>query len=119
MAVTALTGSADASGRKTLRGKTNQGLRVKVAASRSSIKVLHFTARLNCNDGSTLTVIESGFMRTKLDRNGRFKDRQLGNTDTVYLRGKKVGRSLKGSLRVTDKEGGVACHSKWLRFRLH
>ncbi len=107
---------ADGAKRSTLKGKTKQGFRIKMAVKNSSVKLLHFKVDLRCRDGSVLQVTESGFLKTPV-RKGKFRDVQYGSTDTVYLRGKVRGGRAGGRLRVKDRLGnGVRCHSKWIKF---
>ena len=114
----AAAGPADAAKRDTLRGKTHQGMRIKVAVMDRAIRVVRFNVDLECRDGSTLRIEESGFLKTPLRANGSFRDVQYGSTDTVYLRGKVLRGSVDGRLRVTDKYGGVRCQSRWVKFRV-
>jgi hypothetical protein len=107
---------ADGAKRNTLKGKTKQGFRIKMAVTNGSVKLLHFKIDLKCRDGSVLQVTESGFLKTPV-RKGKFRDVQYGSTDTVYLRGKVRGKRASGRLRVKDKLGsGVRCQSKWIKF---
>ncbi len=117
---------APASGakRNTLNGKTKQGFKIKMAVKNRSVKLLHFKVDLKCRDGSILQVTESGFLKTPVKKNGKFKDVQYGSTDTVYLHGKlHGGNRASGRLRVKDKLGGkkkknVRCKSKWVKFNV-
>jgi hypothetical protein len=108
---------AGAEKRHTLKGRTQQGLGIRVAVRERTVDVLRFKAELRCRDGSILLLDESGFLPTPLKRGGAFRDVQYGRTDTVYLRGRAQGRKVRGRLKVKDKLGnGVRCASKWLRF---
>jgi hypothetical protein len=106
---------AVAGGGRTMRGKTSQGNAIRLKDSGGSLRLLHFTAKLKCRDGSVLTDIESGFQPTRL-RGGRFSDRQIGSTDTVRFNGKASRGVVRGRIRVQDKLGHVPCDSHWLRF---
>jgi hypothetical protein len=107
--------------RTTLKGKTKQGFRIKMAVKSRSVKILSFKVNLKCRDGSVLQVTESGFVPTPVSGKGNFKDVQYGSTDTVYLRGKvRGGKRAIGRLRVKDKLGsGVRCKSSWVKFNVH
>ena len=97
---------------KALRAE-NEQLR-QLLASRERFKI-----ELGCRDGSRLILDESGFLRTPVRGNGSFRDVQYGRTDTVYIRGKMSGKSVRGRLRVKDKlRNGVRCHSRWVSFRV-
>ncbi len=110
---------AEAGQRDTLRGKTNQGFRIRLAATSHSVQVLRFKAELKCRNGTKLLLDESGFLKTPVAQGGNFRDVQYGSTDTVYLRGRAKGGSVSGRVRLTDKlKGGVRCRSHWLRFHL-
>lgn len=97
-------------------GKTSQGRAIRIRSQGWSIKVLHFSAKLECRDGSVLVDKESGFEVTPLYGGGHFSDSQFGATDTVRLRGRAHGDRVQGRLRVTDSWGKVRCDSKWLKF---
>ncbi len=111
-------GPADAAQRNTLRGKTNQGFRIKLAVKNRAVHVLRFKAELKCRDGSKLVLDESGFLKTPVGKSGSFKDVQYGSTDTVYIRGSVKGKRVSGRLRLKDRVGKVRCSSRWLRFNL-
>jgi hypothetical protein len=88
----------------------------EVAQRGKSIKVRHFSIALRCSDGSVLVDFESGFVPTKLGRNGRVHDHQFGSTDEVWVRGRLGGRRLRGTVRVRDRWGSARCDSHWVRF---
>ena len=117
VAVTAL-GPADAAQRKTLRGKTSQGYKIRAAVKNRSVDILGFKAQLSCRDGSKLVLDESGFLNTPVSKGGGFRDTQYGSSDTVYIRGAVKGHRVRGKLKVKDKIGRVKCRSKWLKFNL-
>jgi hypothetical protein len=110
--------SADAAQKQVLRGRTAQKQRVKVRVDGTSVKMLHFRARLRCRNGDVLVVDESGFQSTPL-RGRRFHDVQVGSTDEVFFRGRVSGGSVRGKLRVKDRlrKHGVRCTSRWIGFR--
>ena len=97
-------------------GKTKQGRKIRLRVGGLSLKLLNFSAKLKCRDGSILIDKESGFEVTGLEKGGRFKDRQYGSTDTVSFRGKVTGNRVRGKLRVQDKWKKVKCDSKWVKF---
>jgi hypothetical protein len=98
------------------KGRTAQKRAITIAGDSKSIKVMRFKAELKCRNGTLLVVDESGFLRTPL-RGGKFRDRQFGSTDTVWFRGRRSGKAIRGQLRVTDKLGGGArCNSRWVKF---
>lgn len=111
----ALADSADA---RTFKGRTAQGYRIKLNVKGGKFKILKFEADLRCRDGSTLTLIESGFLWTPVRRNGSFRDAQFGPTDSVYFRGKLGQRRLRGRVRLTDeiRRGKLKCGSRWISF---
>jgi hypothetical protein len=115
LAVGLLQSTADAAGKRSLRGRTSQGRSVRLAIKGSTLKVLHFKAKLRCRDGSVLIDDESGFLPTRL-RGGAFSDRQVGSTDTVWFKGKVGRRGVHGRLRVKDKYRRTRCDSHWVRF---
>lgn len=109
---------AEGAKRNTLKGKTKQGFAIKMAVKNRAVKVLRFKIDLKCRDGSVLQVTESGFQKTPVKKNGKFKDTQYGSTDTVFMRGKLRGnKRANGRIRVKDKlKSGVRCQSKWVKF---
>jgi hypothetical protein len=116
-ALLAASASADAVKTGKFTGKTAQGYRVKLKVlSSHSLKVLNFTAKLKCRDGSTLIDSESGFQTTRIHNNS-FNEKQFGGTDQVQIAGRARGGSVTGTLRVTDKlSGGVRCDSHSVKF---
>lgn len=99
------------------KGRTAQKRAIRIVGNAKSIKVMRFKAELKCRNGTLLINDESGFLRTPLRKGGRFRDRQFGSTDTVWFRGQRRGKVIRGQLRVTDKLGsGVRCNSKWVKF---
>jgi|GEM_PF-813418 len=109
---------ADAAAARTYKGKTAQKRSIKVAVGKSKLKMLRFQASLRCRDGSILVVTESGFLPTRIRGNGRFHDVQVGSTDEVFIRGKRQGKVVRGTVRVKDRlsKGGTRCDSKWVKF---
>lgn len=101
---------------KTAVGKTKQGRKIRIRVGGLSMKLVNFTAKLKCRDGSILVDKESGFEVTGLKKGGRFNDRQYGSTDSVLFRGKVTKKWVRGKLRVQDKWGKVKCDSKWVKF---
>jgi hypothetical protein len=97
-------------------GHTKQGRKVRIRVGGSSLRMLHFTAKLKCRDGSLLIDKESGFQETPLKRGSRFDDVQYGSSDTVRFRGKVTSTWVRGRLRVQDRWGKVKCDSKWVKF---
>lgn len=111
----ALAASADA---RMFKGRTAQGYRIKLSVKDGKFKILKFEADLRCRDGSTLTLIESGFLWTPVRGNGSFRDAQFGRTDSVYFRGRLNERRLRGRVRLTDelRDGKLRCRSRWIAF---
>lgn len=109
--------TADAAGKRSLRGRTSQGTKVRLAVNGSTLKMLHFKAKLRCRDGSMLIDDESGFLPTHV-RGGSFSDRQVGSTDTVWFKGHVSGNAVHGRLRVKDKYHRTRCDSHWVSFRV-
>jgi hypothetical protein len=108
---------ADAAAARMLKGRTAQGYPIKVMAHKGKLKLLRFEADLRCRDGSTLTLIESGFLWTSAKRNGDFRDAQFGDTDSVYFRGRMSERRIRGRLRLVDKaHRSPRCNSRWISF---
>ncbi len=100
-----------------LKGKTGQGYAIKVIAKENRFKLVSFEADLRCRDGSTLTLIEGGFLWTRPKRDGSFRDAQFGKTDSVYFRGRLTGKRISGKVRLTDVErGSPRCQSRWIGF---
>jgi hypothetical protein len=92
---------------------------MKIATKERKLKLLRFEADLKCRDGTTLTLIESGFLWTPTKKNGSFRDAQFGKTDSVYFKGKMNANRIRGKIRLTDKlRGGVRCKSRWIGFNL-
>lgn len=110
--------AAKASG-KTLKGKTAQGYRIKVAmGGNGSVRLLDFKADLQCRDGTALQLEEGGFLPSIVRRNGTIRETQYGRTDTVFIRAKVGKNTVRGRLRLTDSWGkGNPCKSKWIKFR--
>jgi len=119
-AVAALTlvwaGAADAAKTRTYNGKTSEGKAIKFKISGNSLKSLKFSITLNCSDGSTLTDTESGFQATTIKKN-KFSDDQVGSTDEVILKGKRKGKKVTGTIKVTDKlNSTVSCGPRTVTF---
>jgi hypothetical protein len=109
--------AADPAGAKLFKGKTGQGYRIKVLVREQAFRIHVFDIDLNCRDGSELALIEGGFLWTKTDKAGRFKDAQFGRTDSIYFRGRLNERRIRGRLRVTDRRNdGTRCSSRWIAF---
>jgi hypothetical protein len=110
---------AGAAPKRVFKGKTAQKRSVKLTVHGRTLQLRHFKAQLNCRDGSTLIVDESGFQRTRIRSNGKFKDVQVGSTDEVFFKGRATGRVVRGKIRVKDrlKKGGPRCTSRWIKFR--
>ncbi|HWA54103.1 MAG TPA: hypothetical protein VG816_08020 [Solirubrobacterales bacterium] len=111
---TALATSADA---QMLKGRTSQGHRIKIAATKHAFRIHVFEIDLRCHDGSALLLEEGGFLWTKTKSNGSFRESQFGKTDSVYFRGRLSNGRIRGRLRVTDKEKRAPmCASRWIAF---
>jgi hypothetical protein len=110
--------AADTAAARTHKGKTAQGYTIKVATKEQKLKLLRFEADLKCRNGTTLTLIESGFLWTKTKGNGSFRDAQFGRTDSVYFKGRMTENRIRGKVRLTDKLRGVKCSSRWIGFNL-
>jgi hypothetical protein len=110
---------AGAAPKRVYKGKTAQKRPVRITMRGDSLKLRHFVARLKCRNGVNLIVQESGFVRTPVRRNGRFKDVQVGKTDEVFFKGRVRGKVVRGKLRVKDRlhKRGPRCASKWINFR--
>jgi hypothetical protein len=109
---------ADSAQTRMLKGRTTQGHRIKLVLKQGSLRIQSFDIDLRCRDGSSLLLEESGFLQTRVKRNGSFHDAQFGRTDSVYFRGHGSERQLQGRIRVTDKErGSPRCASRWVGFR--
>jgi hypothetical protein len=110
-------GAAARGGRPSvMAGHTAQGRSVRVAIGRRSVDLKHFKIRLRCRGGYVLIVDESGFERSRLRRNRRIHDHQVGSTDDVYVRGRLGNHHLHGAIRVRDRLGRHRCDSHWVRF---
>ena len=108
---------AGAAPKRVFKGSTAQDRGIRVAVAPRSIQIKRFKIELRCKDGSLLILDESGFLRTPVRRNGRFRDVQHGRSDTVFIRGEMRGKAVHGRLRVKDRlKNGVRCGSRWVRF---
>jgi hypothetical protein len=103
-------------GKRLARGKTGQKRGVAVRVYPRAIKFVGFNAVLRCRDGSRLVVEEGGFLKTPVGGNGKFNDKQYGNTDTVRMRGRVGKKFVNGRIRVQDRWGKTRCDSKWFKF---
>ena len=99
-----------------LTGRTGQDRAIRLQLKQDSVQIKRFTIEARCRDGSWLIIEESGFVPTPLRQGGRIRDYQFGSTDKVWIRGRLQGRGLQGTIRVTDRWGGVRCNSGWVRF---
>ena len=110
--------AADAASRATVKGRTGQGHRIKLAKQKgNSFQILGFKADLGCRDGTKLQLEESGFQSTRVRSNGSFHELQYGSTDRVYIQGRVKGGSVRGRLRLTDRYGKKnPCKSHWIKF---
>ncbi len=102
----------------TSKGRTAQGRQIRMAFHRGSVEIKHFSIRLRCQGGSVLIDTESGFLPSRLLRNNRVHDHQVGSTDDVYIRGRLGNHRLHGAIRVRDKVGKHRCDSHWVRFHV-
>jgi hypothetical protein len=119
LAVCSLIAAEAASGessRGLMKGRTAQGRAIHLAQRGKRVKIRHFSIQLRCSDGSVLVDLESGFVPTRVGRNGRVHDHQFGSTDEVWVRGRLRGRRLRGTVRVRDRWGSARCDSRWVRF---
>ena len=107
----------DATSRGLLKGRTAQGYRIKlVMKGEEKLELLRFKADLSCRDGTILQLEESNFLPTSI-HNRKFHEVQYGSSDTVYIRGRVKGGSVRGQLRLTDRWGkGNPCKSRWIAF---
>ncbi|HEU4905953.1 MAG TPA: hypothetical protein VFT19_07535 [Solirubrobacterales bacterium] len=110
---------AGAAPKRVYKGKTAQKRPVRITMRGNTLKLRHFTAALRCRNGVRLIVSESGFVRTPIRRNGRFRDVQVGKTDEVFFKGRVRGKLVRGKVRVKDRlhKRGPRCASKWIGFR--
>jgi len=110
---------AGAAPKRVYKGKTAQKRPVRITMRGNTLKLRHFTAALRCRNGVRLIVSESGFVRTPIRRNGRFRDVQVGRTDEVFFKGRVRGKVVRGKVRVKDRlhKRGPRCASKWIGFR--
>lgn len=110
---------AGAAPKRVYKGKTAQKRPVRITMRGNTLKLRHFTAALRCRNGVRLIVSESGFVRTPIRRNGRFRDVQVGRTDEVFFKGRVRGKLVRGKVRVKDRlhKRGPRCASKWIGFR--
>jgi hypothetical protein len=120
VAVLALTlvwaAAADAATARKYKGKTAQGKAIKFTIKGNTLKGLTFSITLNCSDGSTLTDTESGFQSTTIKKN-KFSDDQVGSTDEVVVKGKRKGKKVTGTIKVTDKlNSSVTCGPQTVKF---
>jgi hypothetical protein len=111
----ALAGPASA---RMFKGKTAQGYPIRLVVKERVFKIQTFEIDLRCRDGSALLLEEGGFLWTRTKPNDSFRDSQFGKTDSVYFRGRVSDQSIRGRLRVTDKEKrSPMCASRWVAFR--
>ncbi|MBA3866745.1 MAG: hypothetical protein H0X42_10460 [Solirubrobacterales bacterium] len=110
--------AAAGSGVQVSKGRTAQGRQIRIAFHPRSVELKHFTIRLRCKGGDVLIDAESGFLPSKVLKNGRIRDHQVGSTDDVYLRGRLGNHRLHGAIRVRDRLGKHRCDSKWVRFHV-
>lgn len=108
-------GALAAARTQTYTGKTAQHRKVALKVGRTQVVLGSFSIELKCRDGSTLVDSESGFEPSAL-RGGRFKDVQVGSTDTVHIAGRVKGAKATGTLKVTDQVGKVRCTSPTVKF---
>jgi len=103
---------------RVIEGKTSQGYRIKLRMHTGALQLLRFKADLDCRDGSQLQLQESGFLKTTVRRDGRFRDAQFGRTDAVRFRGRVTAKAIRGRMRLEDRLGKerVRCTSRWIRF---
>src|ERR1051326_8146630 len=69
------------------KGKTSQKRNIKFSIAGKSLTHLRFSIILACSDGSTLTDDESDFRAIPIAANGKFSDKQFGDTDEVQVKG--------------------------------
>jgi hypothetical protein len=111
-----LPATASSKGAQVAKGRTSQGRAFGVKLRGDSMKLLAFTAELDCRDGSELLLEEGGFLWTDLSRNGSFSDYQYGKTDKVWFKGRVGARAVRGRVRLSDRWGRIPCKSRWIRF---
>jgi len=109
--------AADAATSRTYKGKTGQKKAISFKVKGSKITSLKFTINLTCSDGSTLTDVESGFQTIKIGKRGKINDDQVGSTDEIVMKGKKKGKKVTGTLKVTDKlNSSTSCGPQTVKF---
>lgn len=113
------TPAASAASKRVYKGKTAQKRNVRLTVRGNTLKLRYFKAKLKCRNGTALIVTETGFVRTPIRRNGRFRDVQVGKTDEVFFQGRVRGKVVRGRLRVKDRlhKRGPRCASRWIPFR--
>ncbi len=98
------------------KGHTAQRRNIQIAVYDRSVELKHFSIELRCKGGYELIDLESGFKPSRLRKNNRIHDHQVGSTDDVYIRGRLGNHHVYGAIRVRDKLGSHRCDSHWVRF---
>lgn len=111
-----LPASASSEATQVAKGRTSQGRSFRVKVRSDSMRLMPFTAELDCRDGTELLLEEGGFLWTDLSRGGTFSDYQYGKTDKVWFKGRVGARVVRGRMRLADRWGRSPCHSRWIRF---
>src|SRR5205814_10572437 len=109
--------AADASTKRTFKGKTSQKKAISFKVKGNKITGLKFTVDLTCSDGSTLTDVESGFQTIKFGKRGKINDDQVGSTDEIVMVAKSRRGKVKGTLKVNDKlNASTTCGPQTVKF---
>lgn len=101
------------------RGRTGQGRSIRLKVLPHQVKLQRFSIELRCSGGYVLIDDESNFLPSAVDRKGRIHDVQVGSTDEVLIRGRRVGHKVSGRIRVRDRLGKHRCSSPWVHFKAH
>lgn len=124
--------SAAAGGKRTYKGKTAQGLAVKLAKPTRGGRRFTYQATMACSDGTTFTDLPFVDL-VKIRKHGRFSSRfkSDGGATQTDVRGRIAGRRASGTVKINerysstpnsagnfplDAHGSVTCRSgavKW------
>jgi hypothetical protein len=116
----------------TYRGRTAQGIAVRLAPAGRDVRAFRYRARMNCSDRSTF--LDAYFTDYVRVRQGRFDSRvsSSGGAVKTTVTGRLLGTTARGTIRIVERyselpdangdtplapDGAIVCDSGLVRWR--